>query len=88
MSFSDSEMKLARFFVEREGEGVLEVIRDIDFFDAGIIDSLDMVSLGVYVEKTFGKKLDLTDAATLTAARRFDALMALVDKPADTQPAS
>jgi acyl carrier protein len=88
MSFSDREMKLARFFVEREGEGVLEVIREIDFFDAGIIDSLDMVSLGVYIEKTFGKKLDLTDAATLTAARRFDALMALVDKPADTQPAS
>ena len=78
MNFSDKELKLAQFFVEREGEGVLDVLRDIDLFEAGIMDSLDLVSLGVFIEKTFGKKLDLTDSATLAAARRFDTLAALV----------
>ena len=78
MNFSDKELKLAQFFVEREGEGVLDVLRGIDFFEAGIMDSLDLVSLGVFIEKTFGKKLDLTDSGTLTAARRFDTLAALV----------
>ena len=82
MSYSDSEMKLARFFVEREGAGVLDVLREVDFFDAGIMDSLDLVSLGVHIEKTFGKKIDLTDADTLAAARHFDSLMALVESSA------
>jgi len=79
VSYSDKEMKLAQFFVEREGAGVLDVIRDTDFFEAGIMDSLDLVSLGVFIEKTFGKKIDLTDADTLRAARRFDSLMALLE---------
>ena len=78
MNFSEREMKLARFFVEREGQGVLDVIREIDFFDKGIMDSLDLVSLGVFIEKTCGKKIDLTSPETLTAARRFDSLMTLV----------
>ena len=78
MNFSEREMKLASFFVEREGQGVLDVIREIDFFDKGIMDSLDLVSLGVFIEKTFGKKIDLASPETLTAARRFDSLMKLV----------
>jgi acyl carrier protein len=73
-------MKLAQFFVDREGAGVLDVLRDIDLFDEGIMDSLDLVSLGVYIEKTFGKKIDLMDGGTLAAARRFDSLMALLEK--------
>ena len=78
MSFTDEERKLALFFIEREGEGVLEEIRDIDFFDAGIIDSLDLVSLAGFIEENFNKRIDLTDPDTFAAARRFDSLMELV----------
>ena len=78
MEFSDTEKKLARFFVEREGEGVLEEIRDIDFLEAGIIDSLDLVSLAVFIEQEFNKKIDLTDSATMLAVRRFDSLTVLI----------
>ena len=77
MQFSDNEMKLAQFFVEREGEGILEEIRNIDFIEAGILDSLDMVSLAVFIEVSFGKKLNLTEETTFNAARRFDSLMDL-----------
>lgn len=78
MKFSEDEMKLARFFMEREGEGILEEIRDIDFIDAGILDSLDIVTLAVFIEKNFGKKLDLANPATFDAARRFGSLVELV----------
>lgn len=78
MGFTEKERKIAQFFVEREGEGILEEIREIDFIDAGIIDSLDLVTLAVYVEGQFGKKLDLTDPGTFSAVRRFDSLVALV----------
>ncbi len=78
MDYNEQELKLARFFVEREGEGILDVLREIDLFEAGIMDSLDLVSLGVFIEKTFGRKIDLTDPGTLAAARSFDALAALI----------
>jgi len=76
--YTDNEKKLAQFFVEREGEGILNELRDIDFFETGILDSLDMVTLAVFIEKTFGKKLDLSDDGTFESARRFDSLMNLI----------
>ncbi|WP_017214718.1 acyl carrier protein [Leptospira noguchii] len=78
MKFTDAEEKLTQFFVEREGNGILEEIREIDFIETGIIDSLDLVSLAVFIEQNFGKKIDLTNPATFSAARRFDTLMKLI----------
>lgn len=78
MKFTNAEQKLTHFFVEREGDGILEEIREIDFIETGIIDSLDLVSLAVFIEKHFGKKIDLTSPLTFNAARRFDTLMKLI----------
>lgn len=78
MKLSNDEMKLAQFFIEREGEGILEGIREIDFLEGGILDSLDFVSLAVFIEQRFGKKLDLTEQKTFLAMRRFDSLMTLI----------
>jgi len=75
---SSDEQKLAQFFIEREGEGILEVIRDVDFFEQGFIDSLDMVTLAVYVERNFQKKLDLTDPKTFEAMKKFNTLMNII----------
>lgn len=78
MKFTDAEQKLAQFFVEREGEGILEEIREIDFIEVGIIDSLDLVSLAVFIEQNFHKKIDLASPGTFNAARRFGSLMELI----------
>jgi len=78
LNFTDEEQKLAQFFIEREGVGILEEIKDIDFMEAGIIDSLDLVSLAVFIERNFNKKIDLADPSTFKAMRRFDSLVALV----------
>jgi acyl carrier protein len=77
MSLTDQEQRLARFFVQREGEGVLDVIKTVDFFQQGLLDSLDMVGLAVFIEKEFKRKLDLTDPATMKAMARFDTLCTL-----------
>lgn len=79
MNFTETELKLARFFTEREGDGILEEIRSIDFMESGIIDSLDLVSLAVFIERNFQVKIDLANPATFAAARRFDSLMTLID---------
>tara|TARA_Y100000588_G_scaffold360355_1_gene420166 strand:- start:432 stop:680 length:249 start_codon:yes stop_codon:yes gene_type:complete len=80
MGLNENEKKLAQFFVEREGEGILEVINDVDFVEEGIIDSLDFVTLAVFIEKNFGKKLDLTDQEVFQAMKRFQTLSQLVQE--------
>ncbi len=77
MALTDQEQRLARFFVQREGEGVLEVITTVDFFQQGLLDSLDIVSLAVFIEREFQRKLDLTDPDTMKAMARFDTLCTL-----------
>lgn len=79
---TNNEQILAKFFVDREGEGILSRIHEIDFLAEGILDSLDMVSLAVYIEKALGVKLDLTKPETLAAMRKFDSLAALVQASA------
>lgn len=78
--FTDNERVIAQFFIEREGDAVLGRLRDIDFYQAGIIDSLDMVSLAVFVEKKFGKKLDLTNPQTFEKMKSFESLVRLVEE--------
>lgn len=79
IGFSSKELEMARFFVEREGHRFLEVIRLINFREEGILDSLDIVSLAVFIERTFGKKLNLADLGVFNAMSKFDLLMKLVD---------
>lgn len=77
MALTDQEQRLARFFVQREGEGVLDIITTVDLFQQGLLDSLDMVGLAVFIEKEFQRKLDLTDPATMKAMGRFNTLCSL-----------
>ena len=77
---SNDEKILSRFFVEREGEGVLGSLKNIDLIDSGILDSLDIVTLASFIEEEFAVKLDLTDTNTFNAVRRFDSLIELIQK--------
>lgn len=77
MPYSQSEMKLAEFFVEREGEGVLEVLKTANLLGEGLLDSLDMVALAVHIEDRFGKKIDVVSDDTFNAMHSFDALHTL-----------
>jgi acyl carrier protein len=77
-ALNEIEKKVAEFFVKREGQDVLKVIRNLNFRSDGILDSLDFVSLGVYVERNFGVKLDLTSMETIRLMSTFDSLVKLV----------
>ena len=43
MSFTNIEQTIADFFIQKEGKGILGEIRKLDFFEQGILDSLDIV---------------------------------------------
>ena len=78
MEFSQTEKIVAQFFVEREGEEILKVIKKIDFIDEGILDSLDIISLADYLQKKFNKKIDVTNYETIQAFHRFNDIVKLV----------
>ena len=69
---------LNSFFVEREGEEILESLETVDFIDEGLLDSLDFLSLAIFVEKRFGVKLDLTNENTFKSMRSFDGLTNII----------
>ena len=70
--------KLSGFFVEREGEEILENLTIVDFIDEGLLDSLDFLSLAIFVEKEFDVKLDLTSEDTFKAMRTFHGLTTII----------
>ena len=78
MEFSQTEKIVAQFFVEREGEEILKVIKKIDFVDEGILDSLDIISLADYLQKKFNKKIDVTNYETIQAFHRFNDIVKIV----------
>ena len=79
MSFSSNEKILCDFFIEREGKGILKVIRDLDLIDEGILDSLDIVSLAAYLQKNFNKKIDVTEPKILKAFHKFEDIMKIIE---------
>lgn len=74
MPYTESERKLAEFFVEREGEGVLDGLKQANLVSEGYLDSLDMVVLAVFIEEKFGKKIDLVSEETFEAVQDFGRL--------------
>lgn len=74
------EDKIAQFFIEREGEGIMETISEIDFQKSGILDSLDMITLAYYIETEFDVKLDLSDNEVYKDMLRYDTLISLIEK--------
>ncbi|NWJ21219.1 acyl carrier protein [Marine Group I thaumarchaeote] len=78
MEFSQIEKTVAQFFIEREGDEIIKVIKKIDFVDEGILDSLDIISLADYLQKKFNKKIDVTNYETIQAFHRFNDIVKLV----------
>lgn len=82
MKKNEVREKLEQFFVDREGDGIVPELDQIDLVDAGILDSLDMVTLAVYIEREFGVKLSLADEDILEKLRRFNSIVELVSEHA------
>ena len=78
MEFSEVEKIIADFFVEREGNELLKEIRELNFIEEGILDSLDIVFLATYLEEKFSIKIDITDDNILKTFSNFENIVKLV----------
>lgn len=81
MSFEKSkEEVLEEFFIRREGAEIVDSLKDVDLFETGLLDSLDVVELAVYLENELGLKIDLTHESSFKAMRRFSSILELIGK--------
>jgi|TARA_Y100001949_G_scaffold70948_1_gene60133 acyl carrier protein len=78
LEFSEVEKIIADFFVEREGNEILKEIRELNFIEEGILDSLDIVFLATYLEEKFSIKIDITDDNILKTFSNFENIVKLV----------
>ena len=78
MEFSEVEKIIADFFVEREVNEILKEIRELNFIEEGILDSLDIVFLATYLEEKFSIKIDITDDNILKTFSNFENIVKLV----------
>ena len=68
------------FFIQREGNQIVEVLMNLDLIESGIIDSLDILELAILIEKNTGVKIDLSNDQTFSAMRNFGSIINLVEE--------
>jgi len=68
------------FFIQREGNQIVEELMNLDLIESGIIDSLDILELAILIEKNTGVKIDLLKDETFAAMRHFESIIDLVEK--------
>ena len=77
---NNNEKKLANFFVKKEGKGILTHLKKGDLFSLGILDSLDIMNLVLFIEKEFNIKLDITKKKDFNILRNFNLLLNYINK--------
>lgn len=68
------------FFIQREGNQIVEELMNLDLIESGIIDSLDILELAILIEKNTGVKIDLLKDETFAAMRHFESIIDLVEE--------
>ena len=66
--------------MKREGESILQTIRDLDLIDSGLLDSLDLIEISEIILENTGLQLDLNEEETFTSMRKIDSLIELINK--------
>jgi acyl carrier protein len=76
----NSKAIIESFFVLREGGGVVADLYQVDLFESGLIDSLDVVELIVYIEKCCGVRLNLSEKETFDSFKSANLLIDLIER--------
>ena len=65
MTKKDIEDFLIKYLIEKEGKGVKKIIYKANLLESGIIDSLDLITISIEIEKRFKIKINPNSSKTL-----------------------
>ena len=72
------EKTIEKFFVKKEGQSVKKKLRVINLIKSGILDSMDILNLAVFISKRFNIKIDISNEKNLKAFEKFENIVNLV----------
>jgi len=72
----DIEVFLINYLIEKEGKGIKKLLFKINLLENGIIDSLDLVTISIELEKKFKIKINPNSSKTL---KNFTNLNKMID---------
>jgi len=70
--------ELENFFEKRDGKEALKNLRKKNLIKDGVIDSLDILTLSVILQKKFNYKVNLNNSKTLKSFEKFDKIVSLI----------
>lgn len=74
------EKILENFFVKKEGQNVKKSLKKINLLKSGILDSMDILNLALFISKKFNIKVDISNEKNLKAFEKFDHILKLIKK--------
>ena len=75
MKKKDIEVFLTNYLIEKEGKGIKKTLFKIDLLESGIIDSLDLVTISIEIEKHFKIKINPNSSKTLKNFSNFNKMI-------------
>tara|TARA_X000000368_G_C22959750_1_gene680431 strand:- start:487 stop:738 length:252 start_codon:yes stop_codon:yes gene_type:complete len=74
------EKILENFFVKKEGQNIKKSLKKINLLKSGILDSMDILNLALFISKKFNIKVDISNEKNLKAFEKFDHILKLIKK--------
>ena len=74
------EKVLESFFVKKEGQNIKKSLKKINLLKSGILDSMDILNLALFISKKFNIKVDISNEKNLKAFEKFDHILKLIKK--------
>ena len=74
------EKILENFFVKKEEQNIKKSLKKINLLKSGILDSMDILNLALFISKKFNIKVDISNEKNLKAFEKFDHILKLIKK--------
>ena len=79
MNIIEKEKILEKWFVDQEGKVILKTLRSKNLIKDGILDSLNILTLTLFIEKKFNYKIDISKPKILKNFEKFDKIIKLLN---------
>tara|TARA_Y100001936_G_C15897793_1_gene571581 strand:+ start:153 stop:404 length:252 start_codon:yes stop_codon:yes gene_type:complete len=71
---------LENFFIKKEGQSIKKSLNKINLIKSGMLDSMDILNLALFISKKFNIKVDISNEKNLKAFEKFDHILKLIKK--------
>ena len=74
----DHEKIIEKFFIKKEGQAIKKKLKKINLVKSGLLDSMDILNLALFISNKFNKKIDISNEKNLKAFEKFENILNLV----------